>query len=270
MLYKSLPFEVKADESKRRFTGYASKFGNLDLHHDVILKGAFAKTIQERHPKNMIKVLWQHMEPIGVPDVIKEDDEGLYVEGKISKTRLGDEAIELMKDGVVDGMSIGYDVIKDEADPETGIRYLKELKLYEVSVVTWGANPEAGVTNVKHLQALNSLLKDDEGLRHLTEIKSLIDGLNERLDSGVFGTKDGNIIINMEELKAGRVLSKKNRGNLEQAMSLIDTVLKTAEETGSDPSDDPKEDPKDDEKDLQSDPEFKSLLDEIRAYTKRG
>lgn len=266
MFYKSLPFEVKADESKRTFTGFASKFGNLDLHGDVILKGAFAKTIQERHPKKMIKVLWQHTEPIGIPEKIEETDEGLYVEGRISKTRIGDDSIELMKDGVVDGMSIGYDVVKDDRDEETGIRYLKELKLYEVSVVTWGANPEAGVLGLKSLQTLNSIFKDDDGLKHLATIQSKLDAINERLDSGIFGTKDGNIIINMEELKAGRVLSKKNRSNLEQAVNLIDTVLKTEEENGSDPLDEPK----DDEKDMQNDPEFKSLLDEIRSYSKRG
>lgn len=261
MLFKSLPFEIKANTGKRTFEGYASKFNNVDLHNDVIVKGAFQKTISERFPKGMIKVLWQHMDPIGMPKVLKEDDNGLYVEGQISKTTKGDEAIELMQDGVVDGMSIGYNVVKDEEGTK-GERLLKELKLFEVSIVTWGANPEAGITNLKHLQALNNIFKD-ENLKDLSEIKAQLDKLNDRLETGLFSAKDGNIIINMEELKAGRILSSKNRGNLEQAVSLINTVLETADNTGTDPSGD---DLEDEDKGLESDTELKELLAEMRAY----
>lgn len=264
MLFKSLAMEVKADTGKRVFEGFASKFGNLDLHNDIIEKGAFTKTIQERFPKKMIKVLWQHMEPIGMPEVLEETDDGLYVKGKISKTRLGDEAIELMKDGVVDGMSIGYDVVKDKFDDEKGIRYLRELKLYEVSIVTWGANPEAGITNIKHLQALNTMFKG-ENVQSLEEIKTRLDQLNEALNGGVFGTKDGNLILNLAELKAGRVLSKKNRGNLEQAVDLIQTVLKTADDTGEAGEGENQSKAVD----LESNEELQSLLAEIRSYAKR-
>lgn len=268
MFFKSLAMEVKADTNKRIFEGFASKFGNLDLHNDIIEKGAFAKTIQERFPKKMIKVLWQHMEPIGMPEVLEETDDGLYVKGKISKTRLGDEAIELMKDGVVDGMSIGYDVIKDNFDDEKGIRYLRELKLYEVSIVTWGANPEAGITNIKHLQALNTMFKG-ENIQSLEEIKTRLDELNEALNGGVFGTKDGHLMLNLAELKAGRVLSKKNRGNLEQAVELIQTVLHTAdtEDTGETAKED--DENKDKSANLENDEELKSLLAEIRSYAKQ-
>lgn len=263
MLFKSLEMEIKADIEKRSFTGYASKFGNIDLHNDIIEQGAFKKTIQERMPKNMIKVFWQHMEPIGMPKVLEEDSEGLYVEGNISKVQKGNEAIELMRDGVVDGMSIGYDVVKDEFDENHNIRRLKELKLYEVSIVTWGANPEAGITNVKHLQALNSIFKEDN-IKRLDEVKNVLDRLNDTLDSGIFETKNGNIVVNMEELKAGRVLSKANRDNLSQAVELIKTVLDTAGE----PSNNEPDDDDDDEKslDLQSDEEFKTLFKEIKNY----
>ncbi len=262
MFYKTLSWEVKADTKQRKFTGYASKFGNIDLHGDIIEKGAFAKTIQERMPKKAIKVLWQHMDPLGMPEVLEEDESGLYVEGRISKTRLGDEAMTLMDDGVVDGMSIGYDVVKDEFDDQHGIRRLKELKLYEVSVVTWGANPEAMVTNVKHLQALNDIFKD-ENLRDLGEVKKLLEKLNDTFDSGVFGTKDGSLIINMEELKAGRVLSKKNKDNLRGAVTLIEEVLQTAG------AEDEPENENEKDLNLEDDMELKDLLSEIRSYAKK-
>lgn len=262
MFYKSLSWEVKADTKLRKFTGYASKFGNIDLHGDIVEKGAFLKTVSERMPKGAVKVLWQHMEPLGMPTVLEEDDSGLYVEGKISKTRLGDEAMTLMEDGVVDGMSIGYDVVKDEYDELHGIRRLKELKLYEVSIVTWGANPEAAVTNVKHLQALNDIFKEEK-LRDLGKIKQLLEKLNDTLDGGVFEAKGGNLIINMQELKAGRVLSKKNKDNLKNAVSLIEEVLQTAG------SEDDEEGQKHSTPNLEDDTELKGLLSEIRSYTKR-
>lgn len=260
MFYKSLEMEIKADADKRTFEGYASKFGNIDLHGDVIQKGAFTQTIAERHPRKSIKILWQHSDPLGIPNVLEEREDGLYVEGHISKTRLGDEAITLMKDGVVDGMSIGYDVEDDEYDNEHNVRYLKRLKLYEVSVVTWGANPEAMITNVKHIEALQKAFSN-ENLTSLLDMKKQLDDLNHTLQSGVFNTKDGNIIINMEELKAGAVLNRKNRDNLSQAMNLIQSVLDTAE------SNDDKSKEKEDES--KENIELKDLLSEIRSYTKK-
>lgn len=260
MNFKSLPWEVKADIDKRTFEGYASNFGNIDLHGDIIVQGAFTKTINERMPKKAIKLLWQHFDPLGMPQVLEEDSKGLYVKGAISKTTLGNEALVLMKDGVVDGMSIGFDIIKDEWDPDHNIRYLKELKLYEVSIVTWGANPEAMVTSVKHLHAMKDIFKD-ENLKSLADVSNQLKQLNERLEAGVFGTKDGQIIINMDEIKAGKVLSKKNRDNLTNAVQLIQTVLET----------DGENDDKDKQKNnIFDDGEFKDLLQEIRSYRKNS
>ena len=107
MEYKALQF--KSDDvnmSSRTFAGYASTWDE-DLGGDIISKGAFNKTMER---KDRIKVLWQHNEPIGKSLNMGTDSKGLFVEGQISKTRLGDEAIELMKDGVIDQMSIGFSI----------------------------------------------------------------------------------------------------------------------------------------------------------------
>ena len=101
---KALKFEIKKDDiAGRVFSGYASTF-DVDLGGDIITPGAFKKTIDGRQDK--IKVLWQHNEPIGKSMRLYEDSIGLFVEGKVSKTRLGDEAIELIRDRVIDQMSI--------------------------------------------------------------------------------------------------------------------------------------------------------------------
>lgn len=159
MLTKNLGFEFKANSDKRTFEGYASTW-DLDLGLDKIEKGAFKKTIAERFPKNDIKILWQHdyTKPIGLPSHMEEDSKGLFIQGKISKTSLGDEAIELMKDGVVDKMSIGYDVVKDDISEDGQVRHLKELVLYEFSPVTFPMNTGADILSVK--THFNSLIKE--------------------------------------------------------------------------------------------------------------
>lgn len=154
---KAFPFEMKLNENKRTVEGYASTFGNKDLVGDIVTPGAFKKTIMERMGK--IKLLWQHYDPLGKPLRIEEDSKGLQVEAYISKTQLGNDALELVKDGVIDAFSIGYDVINDEYDPSEQTRYLKELRLHEFSLVTFPANPEAGVSGVKSYSQFTEILQ---------------------------------------------------------------------------------------------------------------
>jgi HK97 family phage prohead protease len=141
----------KADDIEgRTFRGYASTY-DKDLGGDIIVRGAFQKTLAERGSR--VKVLWQHSEPIGKPKEMREDDKGLYVEAMISKTRLGDEALELMRDGVIDQMSIGYSIPAGKSDmDESGTRIIKELKLYEFSAVTFPMNEAAIITGVKTIR----------------------------------------------------------------------------------------------------------------------
>ena len=164
---KLLPFEYKLDESKRIVKGYASTFGNKDHVGDIVEKGAFSKSIKERGDR--VKLLWQHAEPLGKPIHMEEDSKGLYVEAQISKTSLGNDAIELVKDGVIDRFSIGYNVIKDKYDSATKSRHLKELKLHEFSLVTFPANDEAVLNEIKSLDQLNGLLKQ-AGRSSLTDL----------------------------------------------------------------------------------------------------
>jgi HK97 family phage prohead protease len=176
MQYKSSKFEIKAI-SENMFEGYASYFNNIDSYGDVIQKGAFTKTLQDN--KNRIKILWQHntSEPIGLPTKMIEDDNGLFVEGKISMTETGKKAMTLMRDGVITEMSIGYDVIKD--DYKDNKRILKELRLWEFSPVTFGANDKARITGAKSFDELIYELKHSKK----DDIIYIIDKLNNYLKS---------------------------------------------------------------------------------------
>lgn len=135
---------------ERTFTGYAAAYGNEDSDGDIIEMGAFADSIKANGDK--IKILWQHKsaEPIGVPLEMREDENGLFVKGKISKTARGDEALELMRDGVVSAMSVGF--IINEADyDEEGRRRIKSGRLMEFSLVTFPANDQAVIQSVKEV-----------------------------------------------------------------------------------------------------------------------
>lgn len=144
-------FDIKSIDDEGSFSGYASIFDVVDSQKDVIMDGAFNRTLKERGPVN-VKLLWQHQmnNPIGYFTSMKEDALGLYVEGKLlMDIQQGKEAYELLKSGSINGLSIGYSVVESYMDFEKGIRYIHDLDLWEVSVVTFPANEHAGVTNVK-------------------------------------------------------------------------------------------------------------------------
>jgi phage head maturation protease len=109
---------------------------------------------------------------------MREDAKGLYVEAKISNTALGNEVLELMRDGVIDQMSIGYSVPQGKAEYKDGVRYIKELKLYEFSAVTFPMNEAARITGLKTqiTEAIKAGEMDKEIVQHLiAELKALLD-----------------------------------------------------------------------------------------------
>ncbi len=130
------------DEKAGIVTGYFSIFGNKDSDNDVITKGAYKKTLSENY--NRVKHLYQHdpFQPLaGVKNgalKVSEDSKGLYFESTISKTSWGRDAIQLYADGVVDEHSVGFQTVK--ATDKGGYREITEIKLWEGSTVTWGAN----------------------------------------------------------------------------------------------------------------------------------
>lgn len=136
------------DTAARTFAGYASVFGNVDSFGDTIVKGAFARTLRERPH---VLLLWHHAptQPLGVWTELREDDTGLFVRGRLSQTPLGDEALTLLKDGALDGLSIGFKVVSSSRDEYTGRRTLTDVELLEVSIVSWPANDAARISEVR-------------------------------------------------------------------------------------------------------------------------
>lgn len=150
MEFKRAVLDAATVTEEGTFSGYASRFGMVDQVGDVVDRGAYAKSLSDGI---VPALLWQHepSSPIGVWTSVKEDAVGLRVEGKLDlNTIKGREAHSLLKMGAIKGLSIGYRA--RDAESIGGIRHLKEVQLWEISLVTFPAQVEAGVDAVKGIE----------------------------------------------------------------------------------------------------------------------
>jgi HK97 family phage prohead protease len=192
---KDFTFEVKEVGDAGQFTGYASVYGIVDDQNDVVEAGAFTKTMRER-PE--VPILWRHdhNEIIGKGTLV-DSESGLIVNGQLSLgLQSAKDAYTRLKDGLVKGLSIGYKAIAPVMSK--GKRMLREIKLYEVSLVPFPSNDLALVMSVK---------EDDPPADSPDEAKEFLDALD------------------MIEQKAGRMISAANRSQIEQCITLLKSLI---------------------------------------------
>lgn len=151
--------EIKGIGEDGTFTGIASMYGVSDLEGDIIEKGAFTKTIRE-NPE--VPVLWQHDEEevIGLGTVAEKGNK-IEISGKLDlEDPVAQNAYRKIKNGLVKGLSIGFMAVKKTFGEENGqfIRRLQEIKLMEVSIVTFPAMPQAQITSVKNADEITQRL----------------------------------------------------------------------------------------------------------------
>jgi HK97 family phage prohead protease len=153
MIYKNISQGIieDVDDVKGVVTGYFSAFNNIDSDGDVIVSGAYKKTVAENGPngKNRIMHLLQHnpLMPLAKPMELIEDGKGLRFVSKITETSYGKDVIKLYAEGVFNEHSVGFEIIK--SDNKAGYREIREIKLWEGSTVTWGANPNTPIESMK-------------------------------------------------------------------------------------------------------------------------
>ena len=195
------------DEQKGMFSGYGSIFNNKDLGNDVMMEGAFAKSIASKGARG-VKLLYQHKadEPIGVFDEIIEDRKGLKVKGRLAMgTQKGKEVYELMKMGAIDGLSIGYRVSPKGAhyDEKGKRRLLKEVDLMEISAVTFPMNPRARIQAVKgegkSVREWESFFRDEGGLSR-SESKVAANAVHKALDQREVDDEQKDVINSIANL----------------------------------------------------------------------
>jgi uncharacterized protein len=133
------------------FTGYASIFNSTDLGNDIVMPGAFQKSLRD-HGNPLLLFQHKHDEcPVGTIVEAREDKRGLWVKGELPKDDAfcRDRLVPQLKRRGLKGMSIGYRTLQSERRKEDGVRLLKELRLYECSFVSMPMHPEAGLEVIK-------------------------------------------------------------------------------------------------------------------------
>lgn len=170
------------DVSKGIVTGYFASFGNKDADGDIIVKGAFAKTIAENGPSSMkprIKHLLNHdvTKPLGKLIMLQEDTKGLYYESQIGTHSLGKDFLKMVESELITEHSIGFKTVKE--DRKADANYMQELRLWEGSGLTaWGSNEQTPITGMKglNLEQMNARIKSlDKFCRNTTATDETIE-----------------------------------------------------------------------------------------------
>lgn len=177
--------ELRASDDGAGFSGYAAHFGSVDSYGTAMKRGAFRKTLKERGDR--IPVLYQHNPewPIGRPTELKEDRTGLKFDAEIvDETTHGRDAMALLRAGVPLGMSFGFQTIKSrpiedgddldwsqaddfytKGEGKDYVRVIEEVKLWEISLVTFAANEQAVISDVRAAAEADALSSLTEHIR---------------------------------------------------------------------------------------------------------
>lgn len=187
----NLGLEIKG-LSDREFDGHGSVFKNVDLGGDVVMPGAFRQTLADhKRAGTLPQMFWMH-DPSRVPGKwldMHEDDRGLAVKGVLAETDLGNEIRTLLKMDAVRGLSIGF-VTRDQEFEEDGTRLIKEVDLWEVSVVSLPMNPQAQIAHAKSRLSADGVYvptprEFEAGLRKMGCSKSVARSLVSKIYDGV-------------------------------------------------------------------------------------
>lgn len=182
-------FELKdLDSEKRQVAVYLSKFDMIDSDNDIIRRGAFTKSIQERGPnsgsnRQIAFLRWHDWEkPIGKFLDLQEDEKGLFAVGQLGNSTVGNDAWNDYADGIIREHSIGFKYISDKmkwiedpTQPNGGYWNITELMLFEGSAVTFGANEYTNVVDV---------MKSENKTDYVHKISAEIDTLIKALSNG--------------------------------------------------------------------------------------
>lgn len=209
MTSKQLTIEIKEFSEEGSFEGLLSPYGTVDLGGDMVEPGAYVKTIQEN--KGKVVMLWQHQTASPIGELTLEDRaDGLWCKGKLClELAAAKEAYISIKAGLVKGLSIGYDSIKDSV--ENGIRHLKEIRLWEGSLVTFPMAPSAMIASFKAGAMLSAANKSRLSTAHehaksiheiLTALLEPEAGADEDTTSGEKAAAEKTEPVNHSEVEA--------------------------------------------------------------------
>lgn len=181
--YKQNLLEVKDVDAKQGIvSGYFSAFGNVDSDGDIMMPGAFQRSIQDWGPeaKGRIKHLMNHdpSQPLGKILELKEDAYGLFYRSQIGKHRLGQDFIKMVESDLIKEHSIGFRTLREQKSNDAN--EIHEVMLFEGSSLTaWGANEATPLINLKsitHVDELKNTIRNFEKfIRHSDATDETID-----------------------------------------------------------------------------------------------
>lgn len=203
--------EIKKVSDAGEFEGHGSVFNVVDSYGDTVAPGAFKRTLDEHAAAGTLPaMLWQHdsAQPIGVYTEMKEDAAGLFVRGTLlTDTPMGKTAHTLLKAKALRGLSIGFITRSAERDEATGRRTVKDVDLWEVSLVTFPANRSAGVESVKNTAGRIETLRDlENALRDAGHSRAEAKAAIARVRSSILEGRDAAEGIHTAAAAAERLL----------------------------------------------------------------
>lgn len=222
--FADFSFEVKA-LGARQFEGHGSVFRNVDHGGDIVVPGAFKRTLARHKADGTVPLMfWMH-QPDQVPGVreeLREDSDGLYVRGEVLDTQLGNEIHKLLTRKAVRGLSIGYQSVDVDFDAD-GNRLLKEVELIEVSIVSMAMNPLARVEAAKaRLSALGEYVPTEREFEHLLRRAGCSKNVARGLVARVF-----------DDAAGGKPAPRWDAGDEDEAKALLEAYARLQDRVGA-------------------------------------
>ena len=183
---KHVKFQVREIDDQGRVIGLSAVYNNPDYGRDVVLPGAFAKSLSELGKK--YPLFYGHKINVGV-SIVEDTREGLATEGFLNLDKQAARDVHSdMKfykaNGLDFGMSIGFLPVDGKVEKKNGLRYLKELMLFENTLTELPMNPKARVTEVKDISEVLDLLAEvKSGRRFSAASKAEITSAIEKLQA---------------------------------------------------------------------------------------
>ena len=168
-VYKNQSLEVKDVDAKQGIvSGYFSAFGMVDSDGDIMMPGAFKRSIQDWGPdaKGRIKHLLNHdpSKPLGKIMELKEDNYGLFYRSQVGKHQLGQDFVKMVESGLISEHSIGFRTLREQKNDSAN--EIHEVMLFEGSSLTaWGANehtPMLGIKSIKNIDEIKEQIRNFE------------------------------------------------------------------------------------------------------------
>lgn len=214
--------EVRAEGDGMTFRGYAAVFNSwsedLGGFRERIRPGAFTKSLAQ---KRAIKMFWNHNTDIALGSTrsnltLAEDDKGLLAEARLPDTQSGRDMALLIREGIVDSMSFGFQVREEDWNDkgtELAERELIEVRLFEVSPVTgWPAYPKTSASvrelaqivdgDPDELAAAFATLRDQDARLTRDQASLLTKLINVRSDHPVRAALDGDDAVKYAAFRA--------------------------------------------------------------------